>query len=436
MKKLSWVILFILTFSTTYSQTKSGYLTDDGAWCWFSDPRAIYFEGKVVTGWVKSNGTIEAALFEAGSQRIQLDELYFKLEKDDHNNPAFVKTNEGKIIAMYTRHSLKDLFYNVSSNNHRNFEFGGAQLIHPISKKELKDFPKESITYANPIILSSENNRIYCFGRWTGYKPNMMWSDDNGKTWTKSKVFITNHPFDPKNRPYVKYYSSGISKIHFLFTDGHPRVEPTNSVYYTYYENNAFFKAGGSLICKINDLPMEPKNADVIYKSNPNEGRAWIADIGEDKYGNPVVLFTKSPKKTEHQYWYARFNGKEWISNKICNSGKWFPHTPDGEREREPHYFGGMTIHPDNADVIYISRQVNGVFEVERWETSDFGKKWKAEPITQSSEFDNVRPYVPRGIKSEDPEIVLWMENKKYIHYTDFNSSIKYYIKKREPLED
>jgi hypothetical protein len=35
--------------------------TDDGAWCWFSDPRAVYYEGKLsctYSAWVSSKGDI------------------------------------------------------------------------------------------------------------------------------------------------------------------------------------------------------------------------------------------------------------------------------------------------------------------------------------------------------------------------------------------
>jgi hypothetical protein len=244
-------------------------------------------------------------------------------------------------------------------------------------------------------------------------------------------VFITNHPFDAGNRPYVKYFSDGQSKIHIIFTDGHPRVEPTNSVYYAYLENGKFYRVNGEEICDMDHIPFEPKDASVIFKSNEKEGRAWIADIGQDDAGSPVVLYTKSPVETEHYYWYARFVEDRWENHEICNSGKWFPQTPEGTEERELHYFGNMTIHPGNANVVYLSRQVNGRFEIERWETNDFGNTWTTEAITRDSQYDNVRPYIPRGLKADQDEVVLWMENQKYIHYTDFKTSIKYLIRKK-----
>ena len=431
MKSIYFLCIILFINNQLVGQSEIEYLTDDGAWCWFSDPRAILVDDYVIAGWVKSNGTIETVKFDTVSRSIKTHDLYYRLEKDDHNNPAFVVNGKDEVMAMYTRHSKKDLFINVLKDYENDSAFSDVQFIHPMSKQELEKFPKEHVTYANPIRLKSENDKIFCFGRWTGYKPNMMWSTDDGATWSKSKVFITNYPFDNNNRPYVKYFSDGDSKIHIVFTDGHPRNEPTNSVYYAYYENGAFYKADGQEISNMNTIPFEPKDASVVYTSNEIDGRAWIADIGQDENGNPVILYTKSPSESNHEYWYARYSNAGWSNKKLCNSGKWFPQTPDGIKEREPHYFGGMTIHPNNCNILYVSRQIEGVFEIERWETADQGNSWSKEAVTENSTFDNVRPVIPRELGNTSSEIVLWMENQKYIHYTDYKTSIKYLIREK-----
>ena len=423
------LLLLIQLSACSQAQPTTGYLTDDGAWCWFSDPRAIFNGDEIITGWVKTDGTIEVASFNPHSQMVSTKVLFPKLESDDHDNPAFVSTANGNIIATYTTHSGRDGFFTHTTQGADISTFNEARKILLLDSTELQQFPKVHVTYANPYRLEAENHRIYCFGRWTGYKPNMMWSDDHGQSWSKSKVFITNHPFDPSNRPYVKYYSDGQSKIHIIFTDGHPRVEPTNSVYYAYYENGAFYRANGRKIADMQNIPFEPKDASVIYQSNEEDGRAWIADLAQDEKGHPVVLYTRSPSETDHRYWYAKYDGERWINEEICKAGKWFPQTQEGKREREPHYFGNMTLHPGNTNVVYLSREVDGVFEIERRETKDSGKTWEIQPITQNSTYDNVRPYVPRN-GSLDMEVVLWMENQKYVHYTDYQTSIKYYIHK------
>lgn len=423
--KATICLVLLLQTPQLFAQPVHHYLTDDGTWCWFSDPRAIMVEGEIVTGWVKENGTIEAARLNTENNQVELSEMYFMLESDDHDNPAFTLTQSGDIVSMYTRHSRKDLFINILKDD-QEFEFSNPEFIHPWSEEQLELYPRQTMTYANPYMLEEEDGRIYAFGRWTGFKPNMIWSDDNGQSWSDSKVFITNYPFDSNNRPYVKYHSDGKSRIHMMFTDGHPRDEPTNSVYYAYYEQGTFYKANGEQIATMDSIPFEPKQASVVYTSNPEDGRAWVADIGQDDEGNPVLLYTRSPTEQNHEYWYARYTEDGWVHQKIVDSGKWFPQTPDDREEWEPHYFGGMTVHPDKANVVYLSREVDGVFEIERWETDDMGSTWKSESITKNSEFDNVRPYVPRGLSAKEDEVVLWMENQKYVHYTDYRTSIKY----------
>ena len=67
--------------------------TDDGAWCWFSDPRGIYYEGKhkkTYSGWVDSLGNIVVATYDHKAKTIQTHILHNDFEKDDHNNPSFL----------------------------------------------------------------------------------------------------------------------------------------------------------------------------------------------------------------------------------------------------------------------------------------------------------------------------------------------------------
>ena len=407
------------------------YATDDGAWCWFSDPRAIYTGREILTGWVKEDGTIETMKIDPVGNHRSATVLYPELEADDHDNPAFVKAADGSILAAYTTHSGKDGFFLNRTNRQADLQsFGKPKKIPLLDPDELQEFPKVHVTYANPYRLSAENNRLYCFGRWTGYKPNVMWSDDHGETWTKSKVFITNRPFDANNRPYVKYYSDGKSRIHMTFTDGHPRVEPTNSVYYAYYENGAFHGADGRRIIGMAEAPFEPHQADIVFRSSEELGRAWIADIAQDPNGNPVILYTRSPTEKDHRYHYAYYDGQEWQDFEICRAGKWFPQTRPGTTERETHYFGNMSLNPANTKVVYLSREIEGTFEIERVETRDGGNSWERAFVTENSPFDNVRPYVPR-YGDGSMEVVLWMENQRYVHYTDYRTSIKYYVHQR-----
>ena len=406
-------------------------LTNDGAWCWFSDPRAIYYSpDKIITGWVKKDGSIETASLNIQTGEKEFENINPEMEEDDHDNPAFAVLSNGNIITMYAWHSTnKGVILNTTTNGSDVHSFQRNTVFKPSSANLLKKFPRETFTYANPYVLKAENNKLFSFGRWIGYKPNMIISGDNGKTWDEQYVIVSNEPFDANNRPYAKYFSDGNSKIHMIYTNGHPRNEEFNSVYYCYYENRAFWKADGIKICDLSELPFNVEDGSLVYEATTETGRAWIADVVE-KNGIPYILYSRHPKETDHRYHYAWYNSKagKWEDTELCKAGKWFPQTPEGEIEREPHYMGNMSLHPQNPNIVYLSREINGVFEIEKYETNDGGKNWKITPVTQNSTLDNVRPYVPRNLPKDAKTVVLWMENKKYIHYTNFDTNIKYQI--------
>ena len=82
-----------------------------------------------------------------------------------------------------------------------------------------------------------------------------------------------------------------------------------------------------------------------------------------------------------------------------------------------------MLDHRDPS-IVYLSREVNGVFEIERWRTPDRGKNWNVTAITANSQRDNVRPFVVRNYEPGQPTI-LWMNIRSYRHYTDYQGAIK-----------
>ncbi|WP_016777243.1 BNR-4 repeat-containing protein [Anaerophaga thermohalophila] len=427
MKKLFRTIIILLLTGCTLPKEETKVLSDDSAWCWFSDPRAIVLQNDgnyvVVSGGVSEDGSITAFSFDPRSEQVAHGMIHPRLEVDDHNNPAFLEMPDGHILAFYTRHHNEELFMSKTLTSGDITEWEEPRKINPADPEQEELYGKPRYTYANPFLLSEENNRIYLFGRWTGFKPTMSWSDNGGQTWSKSKVVVCPQPFDPGNRPYVKYFSDGRARIHMTFTDGHPRVEPTNSVYYAYYEDGIFYRANGAKICTVDELPFQPSEATMVYDGTSGKGRAWVYDIKTNEDNFPVILYASYPSEEKHIYHYASFDGNEWMDAEICNSGRWFPKTPEGRKEREPHYSGGLSVDWNDASVVYLSRMVDQTFEIERWKLNN-ESEWTSQAVTTGSELDQVRPVVPWGLQPRK-SCVLWMENERYIHYTDFSGNIK-----------
>lgn len=399
-------------------------LTDDGGWCWFSDPRAVSARGRTYTGWVTEDGSVQAAELVHASGQVNVVTLHAKFERDDHDNPSFLVLPDGRLMAFYSRHG---------GGRHPGIQMrvtrraGDFADWEPEVTLPLRDETggRSGISYCNPILLSEENNAIYLFWRGLSYKPTMARSLDGGKTWTPAQPVFSRPGLPAGNRPYAKYASNGRDRIHFLFTDGHPRNEPHNSVYYACYRAGAFWRADGTRICGLEELPMRPEQADRIYDATKTGARAWIWSIAFDAQERPVVAYTRLPAETDHRYHYARWDGQRWLDTELCAGGRWFPQTPEGAREREPHYSSGLALDPADPSVVYLTRPVNGVREVERWSTPDGGRTWRSEPVTRDSKHDNIRPVVVLHHAPDGPTVLWQSITGRYVHYTNYRCAIK-----------
>jgi len=392
----------------------------DGSWCWFSDPRAVYYEGqhkRTYCGWIDSYGNIIMSAYDHTTGQLQSHKLFSNLEIDDHDNPSILIDHDGYIYVFFQKHSTKEGVHMMKSEFPEDiFHWTSDRILY---LNDTLKYPGwiDSYTYCNPVQLSSENNKIYIFWRGIDGKPTFSFSSDGGENWSKGKIMIMpdrNYNF---RRPYVKIYSTGKDKIHILFTDGHPRKEKQNSVYYMCYYKGAFHKADGTIIKNITDDAVNPREADVIYDAQKSNQKAWVWDVAEDEKGNPVVAYAKFPNDSIHIYCYAFWNGEKWQNFDLINSGKWFPKTLVGEKETEPNYSGGMNIDKESTNTLYLSVNRDSVFEIEKWSLDVHSKKWQIENITKGSKKDNVRPFAIRGAKEDNPLQLFWMQNTQYIGF-------------------
>lgn len=388
----------------------------DGAWCWFQDPRAVYVAGKhqrTYATWMTRAGKLQIGAYDHGTGTVQTFTLKDPWDRNDHNTASILVLPDRRLMVFYTRHSGIGIFCRSTARPEdiRQWE------------DEITVANNPRTTYSHPVFLSDED-RIYVFWRGQSWKPTYAWSADDGKTWTEPQILIQEKGRETVSiRPYLKVASDGKSTIHFTFTDGHPRSEPENSVYYLKYQDGVFFKADGTRVGTIENLPIQHRQSDIVYDGKSTKVRAWIWDIALDQEGRPVIAYTRLPRETDHRYHYARWNGETWLDTEITPAGPWFPQTPPGKTEIETHYSGGMAIDPSDPSVVYVSRPVNTMFEIEKWTTADQGVHWSATTITRNSKYLNVRPVVPRGYTGEKDH-VLWMHGD-YIHYTFFWTEIR-----------
>jgi len=307
-----WKVCCIAVFAATLLSGCHGQnelnkvtITMDGAWCWFQDPRAVYINGeheRTYAQWMTSEGKLQVGAYGHKSGKIETHTLKENWDRDDHNVGAFLILPDNRLMVFYARHNKTGIFCRTTVN---------PEDIHNWNE-EVAVCMSEFITYAHPVYLSEEN-RIYVFWRGLTWKPTFATSQD-GISWSEPRVLIQDEGKESnKIRPYTKITSDGRSSIHVAFTDGHPAQEKQNSVYYLKYEKDQFFRADGSIIGTMDNLPVQHNQSDVIYDCTVSGILSWVWDIALDEEGYPVVAYTRFPKTTDHRYHYARWDGKEWV---------------------------------------------------------------------------------------------------------------------------
>lgn len=384
-------------------------ISPDGAWCWFADPRAIATRDSAYVGWINRAGDVQV-----GDLNGQIITLHEKFEVDDHDNPALHELPDGRVIAFYTKHTGREIYSRTTTRAGDISAWSRENIFRPQPDGS-------SYTYPNPSYLSGEK-RLYMTWRGIEWKPTLSWSNDNGETWAPAVKMFSAPGAGPGNRPYLKSATDGRKRIHFAITDGHPRNEPTNSIYHCYMEGGLFYRANGDVIGSLETLPINPAKMDLVYDARTTGHRAWIWDIALDKTGFPQIVYSRLPSEDNHIYHNARWTGLGWSDNKVADAGGWFPETPEGQKEREPHYSGGIVLDHNDPRYVYFSRPNGAHFEIEEGFSED-GKSWRFRPITQGSSANQVRPFVLRG---RGEPWLFWMSNDGgYVHYTNYRSSIR-----------
>ncbi len=390
-------------------------LTDDGAWCWFQDPRAVCVAGersRTYAQWVTRNGHLQVGAFDHTTREIEVHTVREDWGRNDHNVGAFLVLPDNRLMIFYAQHNGPGIYCRTALHPEVISQWGKEVTIHESRR----------ITYAHPVYLAEED-AIYVFWRGGNWKPVFAMSRD-GATWSRPITLIRDEEADHRQiRPYLKVVSDGRSAIHFTFTDGHPRVQRRNSVYYVRYANGRFTRADGTPAGGMDTLPLQPHDTDRVYDGRATGVRAWVWDIALDEAGSPVIAFARFPDTTDHRYALARWTGAEWTETEITPAGRWFPQTPAGRREGEPHYSGGVALDPLDPSIVYLSRQVGGAFEIEQWLGPDEYGDWISRPVTQDSRHLNVRPVASRGCACDERHI-LWMFGA-YRNYRVFRTGIR-----------
>ena len=432
MKKLLSLCLMLCSALTLMAQetqkTDVNIVAEEGAWCWFADPRALHYENAAGTinatyiGYIDVHGNVKATQYDWVKHRKTdvLIRSYF--QPDDHNNPTFVVLPDERVMIFYTRHTDEPcIWYRISQKPGDITALGEEKRLATAN----------NTTYPSPFILSDDPQHIYLCWRGINWHPTiarltMPDAQDNCQ-----------FDFGPKQivqstgaRPYAKYQSNGKDKIYVSYTTGHPDNEMPDWLYFNVIDIN---NGNGPILRDLNGKELK-KIADGTFNVNKTDSyansypativdktaniRNWVWQIALDKDEHPVIAYPHiDDAKTSHVYWYARWNGSAWKNTWVQYAGHAF-HQNWNSTER--CYSGGMSIDPDHINDMYLSIPTkdgkynkDGVYEIWKYTIDDEGNVAGSEQITSNSPKNNARPFVIPGSKNS-PMRVAWMQGDYY----------------------
>ncbi len=438
MKNLFFIlVLTLLTGKVAAEESfRSNVVAQEGAWCWFADPRALHYENEAHTinasylGYIDVHGNVMATQYDwlTGRKTDVLIRSYF--QPDDHNNPTFLILPDERVMVFYTRHTDEPkIWYRISRHPGDITDLGDEKYLATAN----------NTTYPSPFILSDDPQHIYLCWRGINWHPTlarltMPDGDDNCQ-----------FDFGPKQivqstgaRPYAKYQSNGKDKIYLAYTTGHPDNEMPDWLYFNVIDIN---QGNGPILRDINGKELK-KIANGVFNVNKTDSyassypktivdnstniRNWVWQIVLDNEEHPVIAYPHIDNaKTSHVYWYARWTGTEWRRTWVQYAGHAFHQNWD---KTERCYSGGMTLDPDNVNDMYLSiptkdGQYNkdGVYEIWKYVIDDEGNVSSSEQITMNSEKNNIRPFILPGSKNAplrlgwmQGDYYYWMVNKNY----------------------
>lgn len=399
-------------------------LTEEGAWCWFADPRAVHYENESGTinstyiGYIDVHGSIKATQIDHLHNRTNEVLIRSWFQPDDHNNPTFLVLPDERIMIFYSRHTDEPCFYYRVSR-----EPGDITTLG----NEMRLVTDHNTTYPSPFILSNDPEHIYLCWRGINWHPTiarLTLPDAENKVtfdWGPYQI-VRSLKGAPGVRPYAKYASNGKDRIYLAYTTTHPDNQSENWIYLNCFDihSRELSDIRGEKLSLIGSSPLHEVDITPQYrKQHPfavvdnTPLRNWIWELGLDQQEHPVIAMVSiNASKTSHDYYHVRWNGSKWIKTFLSNAGGHFHQSPDIEK----CYSGGMTIDKDDPQVIYGSVPVEGkygrIYELVQFTVSPDGGERNAVQLTFNSPVNNIRPYAIDGLKAT--ESLVWMQGDYY----------------------
>jgi len=431
-------------------------VTDDGAWCWFQDPRALRHRGRhdrTYVGWITRHGDIQVGQYDHDDGELATSDLHVDFERDDHDDPTIAVRPDGRLVVFYTRHGGPAVHYRVSTRPESVAAFDPERAIEP--------GPDTSVTYPNPRWIDGD---LHLLLRNDGSVVDVV-SHDGGETWTDQRELVSTG--GEGWCVYAKVSRARDGEVHLGLTHAMGGGnDPHRHVYHARFDGDAVRASDGTVLGRVSggSLPVSIYETTPVFDSDETGDDAWIWDCSTAG-GVVQLVYSQLVSDDDHRYRYARWNGDGrdrdgrggdsqggdgrdrdgrggdsqggdgrdrdgrggdgqngvgWNDELLCHGGN---HIVAGEDNHERYYSGGVVLDHDEPGVCYASVGSHDSSALVRFERVDDGRRtehsvWRREQVVDA-DAQNVRPVAPWN---SHPELgVCWMRGE-YTHYASWYS--------------
>lgn len=154
-------------------------------------------------------------------------------------------------------------------------------------------------------------------------------------------------------------------------------------------------------------IPLTEIQNKALVKDYQSIGlNVYINDLAYDKQGNPIILYITSkgyqagPQNAPYTWNTAQFTGKEWCFSTITAS--------DNNYDMGSLWVDDIgnwnVIGPTSAG----AQQFNTGGEMVYWKSKDYGKTWKAMPLTEGSKYNH--SYARKPVNAHPDFVAFWAD--------------------------
>lgn len=376
-----------------------------GVWQFYTQPTALYHGGRSYVGWTAISDDRDVLI----QYRIQDDGQFgpvvtlqkFTGNQDDHQNPAFLVTPgapDGKdLVALWAP---------------RWPQTQGVRFVRRTLTDETAPGTISTIggmpTYADypqPVYLGSGHVAVLFRGGTDRGNVMVVESTDYGVTWGAPWALVSVGAGEWAY-PLTHHDGTNIDLAVNVMTG--PNVWQ-RVAFATSTDLYAWKKADGTQItADARVTPLTETTADQVFTGN-----ARIYDIARGSSGPIITSYTGFDQANgELSLRRHRYAGA-WSNSVVTTVGNGLHRVPNSLAPADAHSAGIIIDRAAPDTALIIAKDRSGIFEIERWTTSDHSAWAVSSKITEGSQEHNFRP---RQIAGHPTNKLLWLAGYFFAH--------------------